>query len=186
MKIARNRTLSCIGSGILVFAALTLFSMQASATAIPLNSAGLQQVGNAGDGTIQAWLIQSIIDYNTAHGTSLPTSPVGAHPTVKVDDGQNAPNGFPSFGADTLSITLPGDLNGYLVLHWGGKEGGVLQAFDLTPGGTNNFDGPSKNGLSFYSFYGTSTTATPEPGTMLLCATGIAGLAGSIRRKLMV
>jgi len=165
--------------------AVILLSLCASATPITLNSGVPPQPANAGDGTIQAWLIQAINNYNSVHGTTLSTASVGAHPDVKVNQGASAPAGYPTFGANTLSITLPANLNEYLVFHWGGQGGGVYQAFDLStiPEGSDTFTAPGRNGLSFYSFYG-QAAPVPEPGTLALLGSGMLGLAGVLRRKL--
>jgi PEP-CTERM motif len=166
-------------------AAVILLSLCASATPITLNGGVAPQPANAGDSTIQAWLIQTIMAYNTAHGTNLSTASVGAHPDVKVIQSGSAPPGYPTFGANTLSITLPANLNEYLVLHWGGSGGGVYQAFDLTtiPELSDTFLAPGRNGLSFYSFYGT-VAPVPEPGTLALLGSGLVGVAGLLRRRL--
>jgi hypothetical protein len=163
-----------------------LFSFRAWATPIELASVPFSDLGDAGDGTVQAWLIATIQSYNTAHGTDLPTAPVGAHPDIKVNTGDSAPPGYPSFGSNTLSITLPGNLNDYLVFHWGGPGGGTFQAFDLTttPEASDTFTAPDKYGLSFYSFYGEGDSASvPEPATMLLLGSGLLGLAAYGRKK---
>ena len=170
---------------LLALIAGVLLSISASATPITLNAGVPPQPANAGDGTIQAWLIQAINNYNSVHGTTLSTASVGAHPDVKVNQGASAPAGYPTFGANTLSITLPANLNEYLVFHWGGQGGGVYQAFDLStiPEGSDTFMAPGKNGLSFYSFYG-QAAPVPEPGTLALLGSGMLGLAGVLRRKL--
>jgi len=171
--------------------ALVLLSFQAWATPTELASVPFGDVGNAGDGTIQAWLIAVIGNYNVTHDPDLPTGSVGATPDVKVNQGDSPPLGYPSFGDDTVSITLPGNLNDYLVLHWGGSGGGTLQAFDLTtiPEVSDTFNAPGQNSLSFYSFYGDGNgdgqTPIPEPATMLLLGSGLIGLAGYGRKKLL-
>jgi hypothetical protein len=153
------------------------------------------QPTNAGDGTIQAWLILMITNYNTSNDSDLPTAPVGATPDIKVNTGDVPPSGYPSFGSGTLSITLPGNLNDYLVLHWGGPGGGTYQAFYLTAApelsATFSFTAPGKYGLSFYSFYdaptnggGGQNTHAPEPATLLLLGAGLVGLSGYARRKM--
>jgi len=39
-------------------------------------------------------------------------------------------------------------------------------------------------GVAYYANISYSTSATPEPSTMIMLATGLAGVAGAIRRKL--
>ena len=170
--------------------ALVLLSFQAWATPTELASVPFGDVGNAGDGTIQAWLIAVIGNYNTTHDPDLPTGSVGATPDVKVITDGPSPGDppYPTFGAGTLTINLPGNLNDYLVLHWGGSGGGTFQAFDLTtiPEVLDTFNAPGQNGLSFYSFYGdgNGNAPIPEPATMLLLSSGLIGLAGYGRKKL--
>jgi len=179
------RSLNYSRNVLLALTAGILLSISASATPITLNAGVLPQPANAGDGTIQAWLIQAINNYNSVHGTTLSTASVGAHPDVKVNQAASAPAGYSTFGANTLSITLPANLNEFLVLHWGGKGGGVYQAFDLNTvsEGSDTFTAPGKNGLSFYSFYGESAPV-PEPGTLALLGSGMLSFAGVLRRKL--
>jgi PEP-CTERM motif len=188
MKMSISRTSQRrFGRGnqlLVTVAAVLLLSLCASATPITLNGGVSPQPSNSGDRTIQAWLIQAITHYNKLHGTDLSTAFVGKHPDVKVNQGATPAPGYPSFGANTLSITLPADLNQYLVLHWGGPGGGVFQAFDLStmPESFDTFVAPSRYGLSFYSFYG-EAAPVPEPGTLALLGSGLLGAAGLLRRR---
>jgi PEP-CTERM motif len=173
---------------LLAVSAILWLSICASATPITLNSGHYPQPSNAGDGTIANWLIKAINTYNHAHGTHLSTASVGAHPDIKVDQWVWAPAGYPTFGSHTVSISLPANRNEYLVLRWGGHDGGVYQAFDLTtfPEALDTFRAPGRNNLAFYSFYGEAApAAVPEPGTMALFGSGLVGLAGVLRRKFM-
>jgi hypothetical protein len=175
-----------IAKAMVVTVAMVLFSIQGWATPIPLPS--LSQPSNAGDGAIQTWLISLINAYNTTHNPDLSSASVGAHPDMKVEQEISAPTGYPSFRADTLTITLPGNLNDYLVLHWGGSGGGTFQAFYLpvdTAEAWDVFTAPGQNGLSSYAFYGSRPTSVPEPSTVLLLGAAIVGFVVflKLRRK---
>ncbi len=171
---------------LLALTTILLLSIAASATPITLNGGGQPQPSNAGDGSIATWLAKAINTFNQVHGTALSTASVGLHPDIKVDQGGWAPAGYPKFGPNTLCIGLPANQYEYLVLHWGGKNGGVYQAFDLAtfPSAFDFFEAPARNGLGFYSLYGKATpAAVPEPGTMVLLGSGMLGLARFLRRK---
>ncbi|MGA2403386.1 MAG: PEP-CTERM sorting domain-containing protein [Syntrophobacteraceae bacterium] len=172
---------------LLTAVALVLFSCQAWATPINLDPSLTLQPSNSGDATIQAWLTEEINKYNTDNpGANLPTSIAATTLDVKLNAGDPAKGLYPSFSAGTLSITLPGNLDSYLVLHWGGPGAGTYQVFDLTefPETSDTFYAPGKYGLSFYSFYGpNSPTPVPEPSTILLLGSGLIGLVAYRKRS---
>ena len=166
--------------------ALGAFTLVSSALAVPmpvlLNTLPLPgtQPANSGDGTVADWL-DSLIPGGDQIGS-------GANLLVNTGDVPPAP--YPSFPADTTSITLPVGFYDYLVLHWGGSGGGVIYAYDISsfaPGDTYTFvaeDG-RRNGLSYYRFYNPSTTTrAPDAGsTLALLGVGLATL-GAFARKL--
>jgi len=182
----------------IIMVVLVLFSIQGWATPIPLPSSG--DPANAGDDTIQTWLKACIDLYNAVNDPNLSKDSVGAHPDIKVNyiggpagiPPSGPPPGYPTFPQGTLGITLPGNLNDYLVLHWGGPPDVRHDyAYDLTtyPEEWDTFISPTQPngkqyGLSFYSFYGDDPPAqVHEPATMFLLGSGLIGLAGYGRKK---
>jgi hypothetical protein len=150
------------------------FSVLQANASIDLNPTG-SSPANSGTGTVQTWLDGLISSYNGANNPDLPY-PVG-NEAFRVNQGDaTAPTGYPTFGANILSITLPGGSYNYVVLHWGGSGGGVYQAYFVgADTGSDTFNAPSHNGLSWYDTF-TPVTAVPEPTTMIAGA-GALGLA---------
>ncbi len=134
---------------------------------------------NAGDSTVGTWL------YNVANAAGSPynvgIASIGSSPDLKVNQGDTAPAGFPSFGANVLNLTLPVSGYEYLVLHWGGQGGGVWQAFylDTNPVGSSfAFTAPGQNGLSSYAYYSPSGDSVPDGGsTLALLGAALSGLS---------
>ncbi|MCE5242234.1 MAG: PEP-CTERM sorting domain-containing protein [Syntrophobacteraceae bacterium] len=158
----------------LAAAFLIFFSCPAGATPISLMDDDDATFRNAGRGSIARWLNQLIEDYNTENHQALPTD---VSSVFRVEPRTDAPSGYPSFGSRTLSIDIPANYN-YLVLHWGGNKGENYEAYDLIGlSGTMTFSNP-KYGLSWYEFFGSpnTTSAVPEPATLLLIGSGLAGL----------
>jgi hypothetical protein len=180
---------------IIILAACLAFCAVASAIPWSITDADDGSPANAGDKTVAAWLGGVVNDYNQDHFGAGLLAP-GSLLYKLNSDGTSVggpppgPGEYPCFGAGTLSITLPVDDYLYLVLHWGGKGGGVWQAFylgDASPGdeGTYTFDAPGKHGLSSYSYF-----ANPEPPrvpdagpTLVLLGLALCGV-WMMRRKL--
>jgi hypothetical protein len=155
----------------------------ATPIAIPLDQDDFPPFGET---QVDEPLNQAIEDYNTANGTSYPTS-IDETPDIKVATGDAAPSGYPDFGPDTLSITLPvGDYN-YLFFHWGGGAGGGTAELwylgECPDDATAEFTAPTGNGLSFYSFYDPNgTTPVPDGGSMIaLIGLGLIATAFAVR-----
>jgi hypothetical protein len=196
MKISKNLTLL----------ALTLGCMTA-ANAVPILITGLDitQFPSFADDNVQTGVNAGIAAWNAANDPDLPTAGIGATPDVKLNSG-DAVSGFPSFGANTLSITLPmGDYN-YVFLHWGGpnddvnyKNPQLYYVGDET--GSYSFNAPihtipaqyftsgpkagqlksaaeeKQYGLSFYSYY-SEIPNLPPPTTSVPDAGSNLGLLG--------
>ena len=140
-------------------AALALAVQPLQASLITLNSGGTPQPANSGKGTIEEWIKGLVITYNDANPNDLPlpgeevfrVTPAGESPSTP----PSAYSTYPTYGAGTLTITIPtGDFD-YIGLHWGGKGGGTYQAFYIgdiggAPASEYTFTAPGKNGLSWY------------------------------------
>lgn len=146
----------------------------AQATLITLNSGGSPQPANSGQGTIEAWIAGLVTTYNAANNPDLPAP---GSEVFRVNQSGSSPSSppsgyssYPTFGADKLSITIPSGDFDYIGLHWGGKGGGVYQAFYIgNIGGaapsTYTFNAPDKNGLSWYDTFHTVQHKVPDFGS---------------------
>lgn len=140
----------------------TVALQSAQAGLITLNSGGTPQPANSGQGTIESWIKKLVEDYNTANNPDLPPPGSEVFRVNKSGESPSTPpsaySTYPTFGADKLSITIPtGDFD-YIGLHWGGKGGGVYQAFYIgniggAPASSYTFNAPDKNGLSWYDTF---------------------------------
>lgn len=193
MKIARLPALLGI-----VLASCTL---TVSATPILITELDLGAFAPYGDAHVGTEIGEAITAYNLAHTPDLPTTGIGSVPNVKVNTGDSAPSPFPTFAANTLSITITGGYYNYLFLHWGGPDtdiqyknpqlyyiGGDLGA--LTFNAPSNFipnRDPKQYGLSFYSLYSpieqVPPPSVPDGGaTVALLGMGLTALEGLRRR----
>lgn len=142
--------------------AFLLASLSSYAGPIALNIGGSPQPANSGQGTIEAWMLGLVTTYNAAPSPDLPAPGVEA---FRVNKGDIPPLGFPSFGNDALSISIPTGVYQYVALHWGGQGGGVYQAYYIGDFGTDTsytFNAPGQNGLSWYD--GFLLIENPPPG----------------------
>ena len=117
---------------------------------------------------------------------------VGSFQTVIIDG-----RTFDSFGIQCCLFGFGGDLSGSAIGFAGSGDTFTQVNFTLPSGGWSlNFDFfPASGGSdAYYQFVnGTfvasnpvTVAATPEPGTLALMATGLAGLVGVIRRKRLI
>lgn len=163
----------------LLFAA---FLAATPALAIKVDLTGYAaQPTNSGN-AIEPWMALLVSNYNAVNA-DLPTTP--GSQVFRVEQGDPAPNGFPSFPSNIATIQIPGGYD-YVALHWGGQGGGTYQAFYV--GGTvNNFSSPSQNGLSWYAvFRPNGENRVPDSGsTLILLGLAIAALAPLSRRLRM-
>jgi hypothetical protein len=128
--------------------------------------------------------------YNTLNSTSLPAP--GAE-LFRVNTGDPAHGGIPSFAANTISIVLP-ETYLYIVLHWGGGNGNddVYYTGGDPSSATFNFvnteflnQNGKPQGLSSITVYDQRSTRTAPDGgtTMSLLGLGLTGMA-LLRRKM--
>jgi hypothetical protein len=166
---------------------------QVGAVQITINSGVAPQPDNSGDGTIEAWLAAGVTSYNTANDPDLPAP---GDQIFRVNQDDAAPTGFPTFGDDVLSITIPTGEYNYVAFHWGGSGGGTYQSFYIGDIGgavpaTINFPAPGRNGLSWYALFdptddggGPIEGSVPDAGaTALMLGLGTMGLAFFRARK---
>jgi hypothetical protein len=85
---------------------------------------------------------------------------------------------FVTLDGDKISnITFAsGNMAGFSSVSWNGTDAIFT---GITASGFNAIDGRT-------AVFNVTETAVPEPGTMLMVGTGLAGLAGGLRRKLML
>jgi hypothetical protein len=138
---------------------------------------------NGGQAPITAWTLTL---YNDAAG--IPGNPI-------------ASGFFPGNGSETL---LPDGLFMYSLFfqsfdmnagtYWASvvpdigfpPQWGWATSAGPNPGYQCFFGGCGPTGIGFaFAIDGTAVTSTPEPGTLIMLGTGILGLAGSLRRKLL-
>jgi anti-sigma factor RsiW len=177
-----NRGLNMFGMVRMAAAVAVLAAVQLSATPILLNTSPLPgtQPANQGQQTVADWL----------DSLTPAVNDIGNAADLSVNQGDPAPAGYPSFGANVNPLTLPvGDYD-YLVLHWGGKGGGVDLAYDLTgcpDGSTAAFANPvGVNGLSSYRYYnpnGGGDNHVPEAGSTAMMLGTVLASVGLLRRS---
>ena len=184
MKIINKMTLAAVAAG-------TLFCCSI-ASAIPIELAPSPintNPGGQGAATVDAWLASVVTSYNTLNSTSLPAP--GAE-LFRVNQGDPAHGGIPSFGSGIGSIVLP-ETYLYIVLHWGGGNANDVAYYTGNDSSASSFnfvntlflnDNGQPLGLSSVTVYGERTTRVPDGGsTMSLLGLGLAGIS-LLRRKM--
>lgn len=171
-------------------AGLVLSAVSTQASLITINSGVAPQPANQGSGTVATWLAAGVTTYNNTHNPDLPAP---GPELVGVNTGNSAPSGYPTFVANTLTISIPTGGYDYVVLHWGGQGGGPVQSFYIGAigGATPSpvvFNSPDRNGLSFYRLYH-ETTRPPGNAPDGGATAGLLGVAActmeALRRRLM-
>jgi hypothetical protein len=154
-------------------------------------------VGSGTQATSVSWAITSSPFTGTtyASGTSSVLSSVNV-PTIAAFASDN------NAEVDKVTFALPGlllgagsywlELDGVTTnggesavgVYWDESDGGSTVFADLVPYGELGIFGPSTGSQSFQILGTEETAATPEPSSFLLLGSGLAGLAGVIKRRL--
>lgn len=146
----------------------------AHAIPIQLNPGNTPEPSSSGEPFVNTWISGLVTSYNTANSTSLPAP---GSQIFRVNTSQSAPSGFPVFGNDTTSITIPTGSYDYIAFHWGGPSNNY-QAFYIGDYGAATeftFTAPGRQGLSWYGLFSPSTTtAVPDGGSSLVLLTASA------------
>jgi len=163
---------------------LAVGAMSSSAIPIQLAYGPVNtQPANQGQATVEAWLASVVTSYNSLTSSSLPAPGLEV---FRVNTGDAAPVGYPSFGSGLLSLDFPAGDFSYLVLHWGGNPSlNTTYACYLGndgPGTTLTFNAPGQNGLSSYSVYHPIPRVPDAGATALLLGLGLGALAFSARK----
>src|SRR5437588_9779526 len=97
MKLIKKLALLAAGS---LFCCCVASAVPIELAPSPINT----PLGGQGAATVDAWLASVVTSYNTLNSTSLPAP--GAE-LFRVNQGDPAQGGIPSFGSGISSITLP-------------------------------------------------------------------------------
>lgn len=174
-----------------------IYLLASHAHALVIN-VGVGQPKNSGDANILNWLNSSITIYNESNNSDLPIASAALVNFKNNQGDNNGTSGYPTFGEDITSITIPIGGYNYVALHWGGSNKKSNKASNQTPSyqafyignlgsGTSTFDfsNKDKHGLSWYAMFNPTTPISrkvPDGGTTFISLGGaLLGLA-SIRR----
>ncbi len=138
--------------------------------------------GSAGTGFATYTLTGDLLTVNLSFtGISAPAAAAHIHCCAPL--GANAPvvvpfAGFPNATSGTYLNTI--DLSSF-VFSGGGSEAALIAGLNSGQAYTNIHDLPNFPGGEIR---GQITPSVPEPGSLLLMATGLAGVAGAVRRRM--
>lgn len=177
----------------LSLAAAALTAANTQAARIHLGT-GDQSTPGSGEGSVETWLANLVLDYNNSNPVLDPDLPAPGNQLFGVNQGDPAPAGFPTFGDDVTSISIPTGAFDYVVFHWGGQGGGNYEAFYIgsiggAPSNPEVFDTTVTTrggGLSWYRLYHYTPNdpRIPDSGTSLaLLGAGLLGLAAFRRQR---
>ena len=154
------------------------------------------QPGNSGQVTLEAWLLDAVMDYNAANNPDLPASGLEVFRNINNNSDSSPSQSFPAFGANVVSLNIPVAGYQYLVLHWGGPDSPCQAGRCVDPNyqaiwigdpgfatyytATNFVDG---HGLSSYGLYGPTANAVPDGGMTLALLGGALIGVGALRRQ---
>jgi hypothetical protein len=162
------------------------------------NYPAMAQPTDSGKGTLEAWLLGLVNNYNANFDPDLPAP--GLEEFRNINDGvDHSPGGdFPAFGLNVVTLNIPVGGYEYLVLHWGGPAAPCgthekcadpnYQAIYIgDPGAATFYTASNLNdghGLSSYGLYNpVQKDQVPDGGMTLTLLGGVLVGLGALRRR---